>query len=223
MFTEEQLKSYFAENMAKEKKDKIKLYHKRNAYCEKKQTVFVGSSLMEQFPINEYAQGIVKDKIYNRGVSASVTTEFLENIDVLLLELQPTRIFINIGTNDMFSTDYSLERLLVNYNFILKSIQDKLPSAQIYIMAFYPMNEAKGSVELFGGRTNKKLNEANAALCALSKKYVNCKHIDVSNGLRDKTGSLKAEFTIDGIHLYPEAYAIVFDNLKRYLTGFEIV
>lgn len=223
MPAEERFKNNLAEKMAKEKKDKIEIYHRRNAYCEKKQTVFVGSSLMEQFPINEYAQGIVKDKIYNRGVSASVTTEFLENIDVLLLELQPTRIFINIGTNDMFLSDYSLEKLLANYNSILKSIQDKLPAAQIYIMGFYPMNEAKSSVEFFGGRTNKKLDEANAALCALSKKYANCKHIDVSNGLRDKTGSLKAEFTIDGIHLYPEAYAIVFDNLKRYLTGFEIV
>ena len=40
-------------------------------------------------------------KIYNRGVSGLNTDEFLENIDTLLLDLEPSKIFINIGTNDI--------------------------------------------------------------------------------------------------------------------------
>ena len=41
--------------------------------------------------------------------------------------------------------------------------------------------------------------------------------IDVSEGLRDEHGRLKKEFTVEGIHMYANAYYVIFENMERYL------
>ena len=62
---------------------------------------------MEQFPICEIARSKGFDEvIYNRGVGGLNTDEFLENINTLLLDLEPSKIFINIGTNDITESRY---------------------------------------------------------------------------------------------------------------------
>ncbi len=55
---------------------------------------------MECFPICEIAQPGYRNKWYII-VGGLNTDEFLENIDTLLLDLEPSKIFINIGTNDI--------------------------------------------------------------------------------------------------------------------------
>lgn len=40
--------------------------------------------------------------------------------------LEPNKIFINIGTNDISKPDYLLEKLLENYEKIISMIQERL-------------------------------------------------------------------------------------------------
>ena len=40
---------------------------------------------------------------------------------------------------------------------------------------------------------------------------------DVNQGLTDETGNLKREFCKDGIHMYADAYDVVYRNLEKYL------
>ena len=42
-------------------------------------------------------------------------------------------------------------------------------------------------------------------------------HIDVNTGLTDVNGNLKEEYTIEGVHMYANAYRCVLENLKQYL------
>lgn len=42
-------------------------------------------------------------------------------------------------------------------------------------------------------------------------------NIDVNAGLAGETGEQKQEFAIDGVHMWANAYMIVFENLKKYL------
>ena len=44
-------------------------------------------------------------------------------------------------------------------------------------------------------------------------------YIDVNDGLTDVHGMLRAEFTVEGIHMYANGYRVVLQNLKPYLTG----
>ena len=77
-------------------------YDDLNKIAQKGQILFTGSSLMEQFPVNEIAMsmGITKT-IYNRGIGGTTTDDFLAHIGTVLLDLEPSKVFINIGTNDI--------------------------------------------------------------------------------------------------------------------------
>lgn len=69
--------------------------------------LFIVSSLMELFPLCELAGSRdIDDIIYNRGISGLNTDEFVQHIHSLLLDLRPTKVFINIGTNDITEETY---------------------------------------------------------------------------------------------------------------------
>ena len=215
----------FRSYIQKRKKDKVKSYKMLNRFAKKHQILFVGSSLMELFPINEMQQSLeIGLTIYNRGVSGFVTSELLDSMDECIFELEPSKIFINIGTNDLNTPDYSKEKLIHNYDMILTQINEKLPECEVYVMAYYPVN-AKDDFpgtskdfkeKRFKIRTNAAVLKANEAVKSLAEAH-GYKFINVNDGLMDEEGNLKKEFSIEGIHMWPDAYKVILDNMKKYL------
>ena len=196
----------------KEQKDKIDKYRILNETVVKGQILFTGSSLMEQFPINELLMTEKMDYIiYNRGVGGFTTDDMLENMDVQVFGTEPSKIFINIGTNDISDPSISFEEALthtiINYEKILVQIKEKLPETQVYMMAYYPVKEDDPLPEGELGRTMFK---------KLADKF-GYTYIDVNTGLTDVNGNLKEEYTIEGVHMYANAYRCVLENLKQYL------
>lgn len=210
--------------ITKEQKERIEKLRILNRYAKKGQILFTGSSLMEQFPVNEIlmTRGC-SCHIYNRGVSGFTTSDMLRYMDTMVFDLEPSRIFINIGTNDIGAADYSEERLLVNYREILMQVKQRLPKAEIYVMAYYPVNEVDKLSECADGeyafvnRNNGNIEKANKRIAQLSKE-MELHYIDVSEGLRDARGKLKKEYTVEGIHMYANAYYVIFENMERYLS-----
>ncbi|SDW14432.1 hypothetical protein SAMN05216391_10299 [Lachnospiraceae bacterium KHCPX20] len=49
------------------------------------------------------------------------------------------------------------------------------------------------------------------------KKLIGYQYIDVNSGIVDFNGQVKKELSKDGIHLWPEAYEIIFENMKPYI------
>jgi len=217
--------SVFHEYMQEQKKKKVKIYKYLNQYVKKRQILLVGSSLMENFPINELLQSLEKKYIiYNRGIGGYVTEELLSSMEECIFELEPVKIFINIGTNDISAQNYEKERLIDNYNKILTKISERLPNCTVYVMAYYPVNakadftgvDKARKEELFRTRTNSAIFEANAAVEEIAKKH-GYEFINVNKGLTDEDGNLKVEYAIEGLHMWPNAYKIIFDNLLEYL------
>ena len=70
-----------------------------NQTCEKAAIVFAGSSLMEMFPVEKFArqEGPNFPTVYNRGLGGWRTEDMLPMLDTLVIDLQPRRVFINIG------------------------------------------------------------------------------------------------------------------------------
>lgn len=208
-----------------EKREKMRKYQILNRYARKGQTVLVGSSLMEFFPIHELQQTLKRQVcVYNRGIAGYVTAELLASMEACIFELEPSKIFINIGTNDISAPDYRLENLIANYDEILTRIGDRLPDCRVYVMAYYPVNAKaefplvpKGWMdEVFQRRTNEAIREANEAIERLAAKH-GYAYIDVNEGLADSEGNLKEEFGIDGVHMFANAYAVILENLQKYL------
>lgn len=208
-------------------KTKVENFRQLNQYAKKGQIVFTGSSLMEQFPICEYcaSEGIQKI-VYNRGIGGYTTDDFINSIDVMVFELEPSKIFINIGTNDMSEREDGedwQEHLLKNYEYILTQIKERLPETEVYLMAYYPVNEhlpeekvAFGTSFMLKVRTLKNIEMVNGKIETMAQKF-GYHFIDVNDGLTDEKGDLKANYTLEGIHMYSDAYHVVFENLKKYI------
>lgn len=224
---QEAIQTFFLNNLEEQKKNTFKKYKMLNRFVKKGQVLFVGSSLMEWFPINEMQLRLGLDRIiYNRGVAGATTSELLTAMDACIFDLEPSKIFINIGSNDIGSIGqdgYSKENLLTNYNEIMNQIRKQLPKCEVYVMAYYPINakadfglEKFQKDDMFATRTNENIMEANESVEKLTKKY-GFNFINVNEGLVDEEGNLKSEFSVEGLHLWPNAYSVILDHMKKYL------
>ena len=206
----------------KEKARKLQNLRQLNRHIQKGKTLFTGSSLMEQFPITEFCINEGLPIAYNRGIGGYTTEDFLAAIDVMLLEPKPAKLFINIGTNDMNLREDGedwMVHLSANYRKIAEIIRDQLPNTQVYMMAYYPANLEHSTAKespWMRNRTNENIGRANAMVAALANEF-GFRYIDVNDGLKDEAGRLKMEYTVDGIHMTPDAYYTVFERLRPYL------
>ena len=112
------------EFMRKEQKRKLENFKELNKNVEKGQILFTGSSLMEMFPVEDFLKEANSDQIiYNRGIGGFVTDDMLQNMNEQIFDLEPSSIFINIGTNDISDSSKSfseaLSHMLENYEKIL--------------------------------------------------------------------------------------------------------
>ena len=206
-----------------EKQDKIIRYRQLNQTAQKGQIVFAGSSLMEMFPIEQFvAEDNLPVVVYNRGIGGDVTDGLLERMDESIFDLEPKKVFINIGTNDISRPEYKRERLMSQYRKILMQIQARLPETKIYVMSYYPVNRELPGADpeavkaQFGARTNAELKEVNAEVEKMAEE-LGCTYINVFDCLLDEKGNLKAEYTIEGMHMYANGYAAVLEKLMPYL------
>lgn len=204
-----------------EKEQMVRDFHVRNQNAVKGQIVFTGSSLMEMFPIEEWVKELGQDApiVYNRGVGGYRTTDLLPILDACVFELEPRKVFINIGTNDLSNPDIPIEKVMEQYDRIITQIEEKLPSVMIYMMAYYPINYEAAAEEMKPClliRTNEKIRAANEQVEKLAAKHGQ-KYINVNAPLMDEQGRLKAEYTIEGMHIKPEGYRAIFDDVMKYV------
>ena len=190
------------------KEEKIERFKKMNENIIPGQIVCAGSSLMEMFPVEELAkEAKLNAIIYNRGVGGFVTDELLENIDTCILDL------------NLSNPDIPIAEMIANYDKIICQVKDSLPDVSIYFMAYYPINYDAATDEMkpcLLVRTNKKIDEANAAVRALAQKH-NETYIDITAPLKDENGNLKAEYTIEGMHINEDGYRSIFPEFMKYV------
>ncbi|MGN1147072.1 MAG: GDSL-type esterase/lipase family protein [Lachnospiraceae bacterium] len=206
--------------LKKETDRKLANYHQLNQTAKKGQILFAGSSLMEMFPIEDFLKEMQSDRIiYNRGVGGYKTEDLLQAMDICIFELAPSRIFINIGTNDLSDSQIPMEQMIGNYDRILTEIQDRLPGVELYLMAYYPVNYDAATEEMkpcLRVRNNEKIAEANKEVEKLAEKH-HARYIDVNDKLKDANGNLKAEYTIEGMHIKKEGYRAILEDVMRYV------
>ena len=214
---------FHQEQMLRDQQEKLERFRILNQNAKRGEILFTGSSLMEQFPVNELlmTKGM-HQVVYNRGIGGFTTEDMLRNMEEMVFAVKPRKIFINIGTNDIGSQGYRLEKLMENYGKIITQIRERLPEAEIYMMAYYPVNETDKLPEgewaktMFLTRTNENISIANKAVEEMAGR-MGCHFINVNQGLTDEAGKLKKEFTVEGIHMFANGYEVVLENLRPFL------
>ena len=200
-------------------RDKLRKYHELNQIAEMGQTVCAGSSLMEFFPINEMLmnQGSTK-KVYNRGMAAFTIDQYDEVLDVCVLELKPSKLFINIGSNDLSIPGDTIGNLVRKYRALLERIMKELPECRITMLAFYPCRDDDNAPQMEGRvpRTMAMVNRANEQLELLAKE-LGCEWLDCNAPLLAEDGMLREDIMTDAIHFSPLGYVEVLKILEPYL------
>ena len=204
-----------------EKQKMVQRYHEENLSAVKGGTVLVGSSLMEMFPAEEWIREMPEPRpvVYNRGVGGYTTKDLLPILSICALELEPKKVFINIGTNDLSDAGESVRDIMERYDQILTILEENLPGVKIYLMAYYPVNPDAAVPELkecLKIRSNEKIAAANEEVRKLSEKHGQ-RYIDINDPLKDSRGRLRAEYTIEGMHINHDGYRAIFQSLLRYI------
>ena len=202
-----------------EKYRMVDRWREENKHCRKGEILFAGSSLMEMFPVEAWAreQGPDFPTVYNRGVGGWRTDDMLPMLDVLVTDLMPRRLFINIGTNDLSDPTVTIDALTARYDRILSQIEAAVPGVEIILMAYYPINyeaAAESMKACLRIRTNERIREANRAIEALAARH-HQRYMDFNAPLTDDQGRLKAEYTIEGMHIKPEGYRAIWPAVMQ--------
>ena len=95
----------------------------------------------------------------------------------------------------------------------------ELMGVRIYLTAYYPVNfeaASESMKECLKIRTNEKINAANAEVEKLAKRHGQ-KYNDVNEKLKDEQGRLKAEYTIEGMHIYESGHRAIYEDVMKYV------
>ena len=201
-----------------EKAEKLLRYREANKTALRGQIVFAGSSLMEMFPVEKWSRELPgAPAVYNRGVGGYRTEDMLPILDALVTDLQPRRVFLNIGTNDLSDPAVTIDALIERYEQILTRIEEGVPAVDIILMAYYPINydaADEGMKANLRIRTNERIRQANRALEALAAAHGQ-PFRDFNAPLTDDQGRLRAAYTIEGMHIREEGYRAIWPEVAQ--------
>ena len=197
--------------------EKARKYAELNTLVQKGQVLLAGSSLMENFPVNEIMMSAGDTRVvYNRGIGGAVIEQYDQYLKECVLDLEPRKLFINIGSNDLNLPGDTIGNMIRKYKALLDRIMTALPECDITVLAFYPVRPAEEAGHAEDGRivrTKELVNEANKALEEMASD-LGLKFLNLNGPLVDEEGYMREEISTDQIHFSPAGYFPVYDQLK---------
>lgn len=135
--------------------------------------------------------------ILNRGIGGDTSAGVLKRISTIS-RMHPEVVFLMIGTNDGQLLGYAPADTLRNYRMILSAIRQASPGTRIYIESVLPSRAPKFN------RWSQELNASTRQLADGKTVFF----IDIRNAFLDSNGLLDERYTLDGLHLNANGYAV---------------
>lgn len=191
--------------MKKELLRQAKWFHGLNKYAEPNNILFVGSTFIHDFPINELEINFqIEDAVYNRGVTGLELKDFKKMLDVCIYELEPAKIILSIGEEDIKKDDFQMDEFIADYMDVIQQIKNHLPKSTIYIMGILP--------------TDDKYIEVNQSLQA-KLQSCNIEYLDFGYHLLDKEQHIDPKYFSEEFFFLPNAYVAILKDLKRFFRN----
>lgn len=169
---------------------------------------FIGNSLTYN---SDFQKDFPNKRIVNLGYSG-------DHIDGIIIRhrqvasVQPEKIFIMIGINDLSMSRHKLSKFKESYNRMLDSIQASNPLSTIYLESILPVNHTmKPHIA-----PAQRIIEANSVIKEIAEQRA-LVYIDLFSLYADDNNELQKELTKDGIHLYPSSYSIWSETIRQYI------
>lgn len=176
-----------------------------------KRVVFLGNSITDAWP-SVSPEFFAENNYIGRGIGGQTSLELLLRFRQDVINLSPTAVVINIGTNDIaqnsgeYNPQLTMDCIqsmaeLADYNGIKVILSSVLPVDE------YPWRkEIKNVVE--------KIDTLNEMI----KSYAQSKgfaYIDYNTPMREPNGAMKANLARDGVHPTKEGYIIMEGIAKK--------
>lgn len=173
--------------------DEMETYRELNSITEAGGVVLFGSNTFAGLPLGELAQAYhITEPIYNRSIK-DIRINHVENyLKVCLFDLNPRKIFVNMGDMDIKDESLDVENFISKYEWLLYMIHAKT-RAEIYIVSIVSSSPEAAEI-------NQRLRK----LAAQS----GCHFIDASGALEAKRPTLRL-FELMKVHMrnHPINYA----------------
>lgn len=161
-------------------------------------TVFTGSSTIRMW--KSLQRDFPDHEILNTGFGGSKASDLETHLFPLVIRLEPSRVFIYEGDNDIWAGVEAAD-ILTSLDNIVNRLQLINPKTEIYLIGAKPSPsrwEKRANYAIF----NQKLQEY-----CLAKEGV--EFVDTWMALTDKTGNARPELFIqDQLHLNEKGYEI---------------
>lgn len=189
---------------------KFALYQEENTKEEKGGIVFTGDSIIDFFPLKKH---LGRDlPLINRGIAGTDTNWLLKHIDEQVLILEPSKLFILIGTNDL-GLGYAVTEIITRLTDLVSHIKRESLETSIYLISLLPVNEGETYADKVKIRRNQDIETLNTQLSVLP----GAEFIPAHGHLLDAHGQLASNYTTDGLHLSPAGYDILARAVLPYL------
>jgi len=97
--------------------------------------VFFGSDSFFHLSVEELAKTFFPhEPVLNRSLPDCPIDVMLEALRTCVIDLQPSKVFLNIGDADLLTSDFSIDDFITKYSWLLYTIHAKT-KASIYIVS----------------------------------------------------------------------------------------
>lgn len=176
-----------------------------DTYCIDGQTVFIGDSITEFYPVDEFFKGI-EGEVYNRGISGDTSNRMKLRIASTALSINPRNLIINIGINDL------------NCGFLPQSIADNIEECITLALANNAeVNLILVSVYPFTKELKDKIQATNTLIQALATEY-GVTYVNVFDDLADSDGAMPLVYAYDNLHPSMAGYEIITNKIKPFIV-----
>lgn len=169
--------------------------------------IMLGNSITAEC---EWPELMQNPDIINRGVIGDGTGDILERLDPIITA-KPKKIFLLIGVNDLMFLP--LSKIQEFYEKIVLRLVTETSSTQLYLESILPIhNDLRRN-----GMKNEDIDAVNQSIEQVAKKY-HLTYIDLNSAFKNAEGSLRQDFSLDGIHLNGEGYLLFKKIVEPYIN-----
>ena len=169
------------------------------------QIVFVGNSITDGC---EWSELFDNPNIINRGIGGDNTEGLLERLSVIT-KIQPKKIFLELGINDL-GVPLNTNQIKTNYGIIIDQIKSESPNTQIYVQSVLPTRDHRiiknDSVIILNQKLLELANNRSLTF------------INLYDNFKDSSGNLSDKYSIDGVHLLGLGYLHWKDLIYNYVN-----
>jgi lysophospholipase L1-like esterase len=168
-----------------------------------RRVVFMGDSITDIWRGKDFFPGM---HYVNRGIIGQTSAQMLVRFRADVIALKPSVVMILAGTNDLANNTGPASLTMIEDNLTSMVELARANDIKVVLASITPINDLRFPLTV--GRPPQKIHALNAWI----KAYANRRHLvylDYYDALVGPDDLLRKDFSVDGIHPDPAAYAVM--------------